>query len=267
MTVTVFFSFRDRSGEPCWRGSKLALDGDGRKAGDVFDRVRVRGRASDVVDAMPECRVGVCGKSEKAGDFMGCGEVALRGRVLSSFSILSLMVLSFSRVAWRRSSREDLVPFGFSTPLNMTLYRSNLMSGMSTLRSPRPPAVTEGRGSEMVAQLGSSTTMSGCGSGCTSTMMGLCFGALLPPTVLLLAGRASALETGAGKAEVLRSVSTGAAALGGSACFLPPNSEPKSLLFCVLVLWILGSAVDAGEGVELMWTDVCGCHPACGPLT
>jgi hypothetical protein len=68
----------------------------------------------------------VWGKSEKPGDFVGCGDVALLGLVLSlpsSLSILSLMVFSFSKVACRLSSSVDLVSFSFSfnTPLNMTL--------------------------------------------------------------------------------------------------------------------------------------------------
>ena len=44
-----------------------------------MDRVRPRGGASDVVEAIPtpveatnpDWRLGVCGKSENAGDFMG----------------------------------------------------------------------------------------------------------------------------------------------------------------------------------------------------
>jgi hypothetical protein len=76
----------------------------------VLERVRPRGGgASDVweaipapVAAIPDCRLGVCGKRENAGDFIGCGDVALRGFALSCpsrCSILSLMVLSLSSVA------------------------------------------------------------------------------------------------------------------------------------------------------------------------
>jgi hypothetical protein len=275
--VTVFFSFLGCSGDGrCGGSSKVARDGDGRYAGEVFDRVRPRG-ASDDVDAIagpdaaiiPDCRLGVCGKSEKEGDFMGCGDVALRGRIpslSSSFSSSSLMVFSLSRVACRRSNSDDLVPLGFNTPLNMTLYRSSLMSGISMLRSPPPLGEAERMGSEMIGTLASWTVISGCGSGFGLTMIGLCFGAFLPATVLLLTGPASTLDTEAVTDEVLRFASTASATLGGSACFLLPN-KPNSLLFCVLVLCTVGSGVCTGGGEWLIWADDCGCHPACGPPT
>jgi hypothetical protein len=219
----------------------------------VFDLVRPRGGASDVVEAIaatvepmaPDCRLGVCGNSEKAGDFMGCGEVALRCRVFSiasSVSILSLMVLSFSRVACRRSSSDDLVPFGFNTPLNMTLYRSSLISGISTLRNPALPVETEGPGFERPGELGSWAAGSGR-SVVGLITIGVCFGAFLPATVLLLAGARSSLDPD----EALRLTSAASTTFGGSACFLPPNSEPNSLLFCVFVLRTAGSGVCTGE--------------------
>lgn len=242
--VTVFLSFLDCSGEACG-GSKLALDGDGRYAGEVLERVRPRGGASDVceaipipVAAIPDCRLGVCGKREKAGDFMGCGEVALRGFALSCpsrCSILSLMVLSLSSVAWRRSKRDDLVPFGFNTPLNMTLYRSSRMSGMSMLSNPAPPVDAEGIGAETTGMPSWGTTASACDIVMDLMTMGLCFGVFLPATVLLLAGVDDSFDTvGMTDDEVLRFASALSAALGGSACFLLPNNEPNSRLFCVL---------------------------------
>jgi hypothetical protein len=198
----------------------------------------------------PDCRLGVCGNSEKAGDFMGCGEVALRGLVFSfasSVSILSLMVLSFSRVACRRSSSDDLVPFGFNTPLNMTLYRSSLISGISTSRNPALPVEREGLGSETPGQVGSWTLRPGS-SVVGLIMIGVCFGAFLPATVLLLTGARSSLDPDAVIDEALRLVSAPSTLLGGPACFLPPNNEPNSLLFCVLVLRTGGSGVCTGEG-------------------
>lgn len=242
--VTVFLSFLDCSGEACGGGSKLALDGDGRYAGEVLERVRPRGGASDVWEAipipvaamLPDCRLGVCGKRVNAGDFMGCGEVALRGFVLSCpsrCSILSLMVLSFSSVAWRRSNNDDLVPFGFNTPLNMTLYRSSLMSGMSMLSNPAPPVDVEGIGAETTGMFGCGTTASACDIVMDLMTMGLCFGVFLPATVLLLAGVDESLDTVGVTDEVLRFASALPMALGGSACFLLPN-KPNSRLFCVL---------------------------------
>jgi hypothetical protein len=58
-----------------------------------------------------------------------------------------LAVLSFSRVACRLSSSDDLLLFGFSTPLNMTLYRSSLISGISTSNKPAPLVGRDGTGS------------------------------------------------------------------------------------------------------------------------
>lgn len=199
---------------------------------------------------------------------MGCGDVALRGLVLSipsSCSILSLMVFSFSRVACRRSSSDALVPFGFSTPLNMTLYRSNLISGISMLSKPVLPLETEGVGSRMLGHVGSWTGASSSGSVLDLITMGLCFGAILPPTVLLLAGITDSLDTDFVINEMLRSASTASATLGVSACLLLPNS-PNSLLFCVFVLCTAGSGVCTGGGEWLIWMDVCdcGCHPASG---
>jgi hypothetical protein len=191
-----------------------------------------------VAAMLPDCRLGVCGKRENAGDFMGCGEVALRGFVLSCpsrCSILSLMVLSLSSVAWRRSNRDDLVPFGFSTPLNMTLYRSSLMSGMSMLSSPVPPVEAEGMGAEMTGTSGCGTTASAWDIVIDLMTMGLCFGVFLPATVWLLVGVEVSFETVRVADEVLRFASAFSAALGGSACFLLPNNEPNSLLFCVFV--------------------------------
>ncbi|KAL2200476.1 hypothetical protein P885DRAFT_66158 [Corynascus similis CBS 632.67] len=177
--VTVFFSFLGCSDNSCGDGSKL-----------VFERVKPRGGAKDVVEAVadsvgtiiPECRFGVWGNSENAGDFIGCGDVARRGLVF------------FSRVAWRRSNR-DLVPPGFNTPLNMTLYRSSLISGMSTLRNPAPLVEVEGMGSEMVGTFAGVTAVSVVGSVIDLIMMGLCFGVFLLATVLLLAGVAATLDT------------------------------------------------------------------------
>jgi hypothetical protein len=188
---------------------------------------------------IPDWRLGVCGKSEKPGDFMGCGDVALRGLVVSppsKCSILSLMVLSFSSVAWRRSNKDDFVPFGFSTPLNMTLYRSNLISGMSTVSNPVLLVEIEGRGFEMIGTLGLGAAASACGSVIDLMMMGLCLGIFLLATVLLLVGAAASLDAVAVIDEVLRFASTVWTTLAGSACFLPPNKEPNSLLFCVFVL-------------------------------
>lgn len=212
--------------------------------------------------SMPEWRVGVCcGKSEKAGDFIGCGEVARRGRASSSLSTRSLMVLSFSRVACRRSRRDALVvPLGLSTPLNMTLYRSSRMSGMSTLSRPGPPleeeeaerVETEARGAEMVGQLGSSSTVTtggGGGSVLDRMMMGLCFGVFLLATVLLLAGVGSAVTVVVKLGPRLGSTGAGSGTLGGSACFLPPNSEPNRRLFCVLVRCTLGCCSRGGVGI------------------
>jgi hypothetical protein len=231
----------------------------------VFERVSPRdGGAKDVDTAStPDCRVGVCGKSEKAGDLPGCGEVALRGLVLSSTissSLPSLMVFSFSRVACRLSSRDDFVPLAFNTPLNMTLYRSSLISGISTSSNPGLFVEREEEVPEILGQLSCGTAASENGSVFDLITMGLCFGVFL--TVLLLAGAASLLAPGTQVDETLRFTSLASGALGGSACFLP-NSEPNSLRFCVFVLWIGGSGVCAGDGDELIWTDTCdcGCHP------
>lgn len=57
------------------------------------------------------------------------------------------MVLSFSSVACLRARSEELVACVLSTLLNITLYRSILMLGISMLRrGPEPRADDEGTG-------------------------------------------------------------------------------------------------------------------------
>ncbi|KAL2175735.1 uncharacterized protein P884DRAFT_227867 [Thermothelomyces heterothallicus CBS 202.75] len=188
--VTVFFSFLGCSGKGCGGDSNFALDGDERQAGEVLERVRPQGGANDVVEAIPaavvaittDCRFGVWGKSENAGDFTGWGEVALRGLVF------------FSSVAWRRSNKEDLLSPEFNTPLNMTLYRSSLMSGISTLSNPVPLAEAEEADSETVGAFDGVASASVPGSAIDLTMMGLCFGVFLLATVLLRTETGAALD-------------------------------------------------------------------------
>jgi hypothetical protein len=231
--------------------------------------MRPRGGIRDVVDdmaapdtaSMPDCR-GVCGKREKAGDFVGCGDdVDLRLSLsLPSSSILSLMVFSFSSVACLLSSSDDLVPFGFKTPLNMMLYRSSLISGISMPSNPEPPVGMEGTGSEMAGQASafwgtcwgteSGAVTSTCGSVLDLMMIGLCLRVVFfPATVLLLAGATSSLAPDAAMDAVLRFGSTASLSFAGSELFLLPN-KPNSLLFWVLVLWMVGSGMCCTGGGE-----------------
>lgn len=126
--VTLLDSFRSRDSGSGRRSTlKLVLDGDGN-AGELVDRMR---------GDMPRGRPCGAGNSENDGDFM-CGEVARLVRpfslAISSLTILSLIVLSFSSVACLLARSEDMVllPSGFKTPLNMMLYLSSRISGIST---------------------------------------------------------------------------------------------------------------------------------------
>lgn len=262
--VTVFLALCACFSDNCLE-SKLARDGEGRCAGEVFERASLR--VGRICNEVVEVAATVCGKRVKPGDFVGCGDVALRcGGLIRSLSCSSLMVLSFSSVACRRSRSDDFgllpAPLELNTPLNMMLYRSSLTSGISMSKRPLPLGEgdrtigeedIEGTGSE-VSSLSSILMKFGrAGDEIVFDLMiiGLCFPAFVPPTVLLLAGvAASPLGAVTVMDTVLRFASAFSIVLGCSACFLPPNKDANNLLFCVLVLWITGSGVGCRN---------CGC--------
>lgn len=112
---------------------KVPFNGECSIAGEVLERDRRDGfwELFDI-DA-----TGVGGNNENDGESFGCGELALRGSC-SRASILpraiwSLMDLSRSKVAWRLASSE-VAGWGCKRSPNMTLYRSILILGISTLR-------------------------------------------------------------------------------------------------------------------------------------
>ena len=198
----------------------------------------------------PGCLCGDCGKSVSEGDSVGCGEVALRCLTTlllpSSTPVLSFLVFSFSSVACRLSSSDDLGSFGFNTPLNMTLYRSSLISGISTLRKPGPPAELEDTGFGTLGQesscwrsrsaAGSRVGTSSSGSVLVLITMGVCFGVFLPATVLFLEGVALSAVLDDGVVVLFRLAAAVSAVLAELECLRPPNNEVNNLLFCVLVL-------------------------------
>jgi hypothetical protein len=155
------------------------------------------------------------------GDRECIGDVALRGLLGSLLScsetIRSLIVRSRSNVACRRARRDDEEPLDWSRPPNMTLYRSMVMSGISTSRRgpcvfpvpaegvslgfcvERPAALgLEDEGADMLASAG--VRMLGTVS--ERMMIGLCFGAwrsvLLRSRPLLCEGRVTRGFCGAG---------------------------------------------------------------------
>lgn len=235
--------------------------------------MRPRGGPNEVVATIagppaassPDCH-GVCRTREHAGDVIGCGDVDRR-LVLSgpSSSILSPMVFT-SRVACLLSSSDGPGAFGFSTPLNMTLYRSSLTSGISIPSRPEPAEEREGGGAETTGQA-SATGGTCCGIGpgaVTSTCgivggrirKGVCFVIFFPAMVLLLAGATFPPARGAVADVVLRLGSTTPPAVAGSAFFRLPN-KPKSLLLCVFVRCSAGSGVCCtGAGEWLLWITV-----------
>lgn len=194
------------------------------------------------------------------------------------------MVLSFSNVACRltRSDGAVLLPSGFNTPLNMMLYRSSLISGISISRKPEPPSerlgVAESTGAGLafvVLTSGTDFSASSIASSISGSVLDLVkrvnLGAFFPATVLLLSGVVSpdwfSLELEAATYDVGKSTLIGSGAFTGSDCFPRPNNEPKNFRFCVFCLCTGGSGVlrgGRGENTSRGGVISRGCQPARG---
>jgi hypothetical protein len=251
--VTVFFSFR---GCPvcCVRawGSKVARAGEGSKAGDVLDRkregdgLRIGSAGLDGVGVPAPGRAapGVGGNRVKAGDLAGCGDVALLGLINSASSessFWSLMFFNFSNVACRRAKSDEEDPGALRRPLNMTLYLSRCMSGIST------SSINDGPFSpESAAVLAESAIESlSLESGFDLITIGLCFGVFLSIIVFalvgVLVGAPACPKAGIDMVEVVitdtvalsRGFSGCGSGISGPECFLLPNKPPNSFL-----LWV-----------------------------
>lgn len=143
---------RDRASLP-----KVDFIGDGRFAGDVFERI-LDGDMGAGAASLSGRDCGGFGNMENAGEgnigdsMIVCGDVALRGCAVGvslspcSAITLSLMACSFSTAACRLLRRAESRLASRRFP-NMTLYRSILMEGISTSkRRPFPADVDEAAG-------------------------------------------------------------------------------------------------------------------------
>jgi hypothetical protein len=150
-------------------GSKVCRLGE-RTAGEVLERCRWRGLRRGVDGVLAFWSLDG-GKRENAGDFVGWGDDARRGRVnfdlfsasCRSCSLLlvscldcdweiptcsamaSLTVFNLSSVACRRASSDDAVEgCVFRTLPNMILYRSISTLGISTFSNGPPSSLISG---------------------------------------------------------------------------------------------------------------------------
>ena len=279
--VTVFFSLR----VCCWPGTvRCSVSTTLPSGGDVYDRPRMDDSSGTLGgETLSDRRSDAGGKTERFGDLCGVGDVALLYLlvclVVSSLVFSSLTVLSLSSVACRLARSEDvlLLPCWFNTPLNMMLYLSILMSGISTSNNPvrpsgAPDAVDPGElAHSFVGSFDSGCPVRPCivrsisDSVLDRMMIGLCLGTFLPVTVLLLEGLLTAVCHAGVEVEATFTVTADRLAsmmsmAFGSAFFLPPNKDPNNLLRCVLVLWMGGAGgggyMSGGGG------GACGCQAA-----